>query len=69
MGNQFIELTSFLSGDKILVNRNQIVTISYDARNQYSDRLVISFGNGEDDYIWVKESYEEVKGLLNGQSR
>lgn len=66
MENQFIELISFLSGDKIIVNKNKIMTISYDARNQYSDRLVISFGNGEDDYIWVRESYEEVKRLLNG---
>lgn len=68
LNNQFVELTYYISGEKFLLNKSSITTIGYDQRAQYSDRLVIGFGlGGDDDYIWVKEDYEEVKKLLYGR--
>ena len=58
----FIELT-YLGDMKITVNINKIIAYSRNGKDE--NGTVINFGM--DDYITVKESYEQVKKLIKDE--
>ena len=61
-----IELHLFESCCPVLVNTKKISTIYEDP---HEECVIISFAGDEDDYIIVKESYEDVKrALLEAES-
>lgn len=59
----FIELTSRL-GEKFLINSKEIIKIEQ-TNSQYSNCCVFYCPvNGNDSYMSVKETYEQIKELL-----
>ena len=61
----WIEVTSYPIEHKYLVNIDQIVLI----KQLSEDCSVIALSSGEDDFIKVKETYEEIKTLLSTLKR
>ena len=56
----WIEVTEYPIEHKYLVNIDQIVLI----KQLSEDCSVIALSSGEDDFIKVKETYEEIKTML-----
>lgn len=59
---KFIELTDAITGAHILINLNIVFTIREGNQKIRARNVVIDFGN--DQYIHVKETYEEIKEII-----
>jgi predicted SPOUT superfamily RNA methylase MTH1 len=61
---KFIELTDYHSGTVLLINLNKVITIrdGYKSTLQKTKNVILDFGN--DQYIHVKETYQDIKEII-----
>lgn len=60
----WIKLHFYQSGDEIAVQTQNICSIFPDQRKQYKGATCIQFCGGEDNYLSVKETMDEIGRMI-----
>lgn len=58
---KFIRLHSSIDGCELIINAGMIIFIK-----RYDDYSALKYGAGDFDVLKVKESLQEIEGLING---